>query len=1375
MKFNLTKRILSLLLAMVMVVGTMVTTGYGVNVNANAATENAITVEKYSIWSGKAAAAFAAGSGTKEDPYIIVNADQLYLALTKITDTTEDVETIESVAGGYQSEKILKQSSTDVYVPVYTPYYYKVADGVEAIYLNDIVGKETLQGAEALVTSSSKKKWDTNTSFVGHLDGNGATIYGMYSSNGRGLVNKLDGSSTVKNFYFDSCYVEGSGNVAVVTTLLGDYNNDSTNITIANISVRNSRIITKRNIALTQRTDNNLYNHNPGAAAIVSTTNTCESLTIANCLYDGVSCKRAIGASSEVSLNMIGGIISGGNNMNNVVVTGCVSLGAPVTDEVYMQGKEVHYSRYNKNAGYLVSFYNCYTDIATVIPEKYPDKYEKLADIGRVEEKSTYSIVDMPALNWLKTWALTEVSGTETRTIPMINPSDLIDEDYSNFAVKISEQNNNGGAYSVFGGAYFKGTYGMYHSLIGSGTESDPYIITNAFELARAIASGGMNVYNRLYYKLACDIDASGTPWITQDTIGSEGNEKYKYVEFGGQIDGDGHVVSGLSAGDDQSVGLVPVLAATGVIKNLHVRNSCVASSDGYAGAIVGETKIGAQVIGCSSENCIVASASTDSHIVGRVRGSAIKDCYYVATDNSSVSVKSRYYKSTGSIGTIDVANNSDMWYLGGRDGSTPKLKSYAMAKSLTDVDGDGDASEYTVRDLVALKQNLLRAKGYENIYGDVNRNGTIDVSDLVALQKEILRDNEDNYSDFWRNVKKGNLNIYYGENDNYDAARKLELYLEAAVPNVDIKKVVSADKTVTGEDSDSSAVYVHADDITGKPTGALEIIVGDIKNYSAYSKNTLDVNDYAITYDSNNAVLWLNGGSFAGVEQAVIDFINNSKVETGVVYTVENATLEERKQAKSVYVDTNYDGKAEAYVEMHYAWGDEFDGQISAGSGENSQISIDTWNHARMRTETETGKSGNYNNVETANEKELSNLYWVEDGKLSITRGVVASHATSVTDALGYVRLNEQDHKTAFNDIPDEDDVIANPGLIKTNQSFLWKQGYAEMYGRLPSDGHTFASWWMLGHGAYNNHAMVETLYSKIFKLNNKGEYAYDGTSTWAVSTDPKTYKYQVPTNYFEIDIWELMQNNGIAHSSIQKTKLTGFYDYRLYLNVHKFYSVGARGGDIVNVIDWNNPGTPRAVMQKEWFGTKEYYFSTSAQYHDFTDGKTTRYTKDWLGRVTANYAESLQKQLTAPRRYGFYWSTNGVDKFNFTLYIYDVNGDGVEDDNAILGTSDMTYNKDNGMNPQDYDCVNDAEVANQYMYFLFDNVLYTSNPKHNNSTADDAAMHTDMLTDEGTAANPDKIDLEIDYIRVYQLDGRRDVITRETEDFNNGNHFGY
>ena len=1369
------KRTLSLILVIMILFGVIIAPNNTIAGKVSA--QSTTTVEETSFWSGAAATEFAGGSGSIEDPYIIATADQLYLALSVLTDTGA------SVAGGKKTGEILKESSTTDYVPVYTPYYYKVADGVKSFYLNNIKGNESLNGIKGLVAGSSKKNWQPKKSFVGNIDGNGVTIYGMYSSTGDGFIYKFDGAAEVKNFNFDSCYSRGSGYAAIVSTRFGAYTNDSTVEAISNVSVRNCYIETTMKIAINASTK---Y-HSGGAAGLVSTGSTAEKLTLSNCLFDGYSCEVIQGAGSAGMkepgyVSTFGGIISGGSGMNNVTLIGCISLGAPIVDEICDPDIEVSYTRYDKNKGFRVYFYNNDTDYPNTLANAYPGTCDKLFDISRLEKKDEYTLLDMPAINWISDWELVKVS--DTRVIPMPKYNSNVNTELMSYALQISQQNNDGGAYSNLSSAYDRGTYGMTHELIGSGTEKDPYIIYDAFQLARAIASGGMSLYNRLYYKLACDIDAQGLAWISQDTLSYTTTNKYIYTEFNGVLDGDGHTVSGIFVGDDQSVGLIPILAKNGVVKNLHVRDSWFVSGDQYAGAIVGDAAAGSQILGCSVENCVVVSQKTNNHIVGRAKGTVVKNGYYLADDNSNVEVKARYYKPSGSIGNISISENQDEWYRGGREDSTPRLKNFAVAQTFTDVDGDGVAVEYTARDLAALRQHLLMDRDYKYIYGDIDRNGETNILDLVVLCNEMIGDYSSSSNAFWRNVKLGMVNIYYGENDSYDAARKLELYLEAALPGVDVKKVVSADKTVSGRENDANAVYVHSNDLVGKPTGELEIIVGDIANYSDYAKNSLDVNDYAITYDSQKGVLWFKGGSFTGVEQAVLDFASNSKVEIGEIYTVDTATLDEEKRAKTVLVDTNYDGKADTTKTMYYAWGDEFDGILDdAADDENDQLSIDTWNHQTMNTETNRGTAGTYRNVEGPNINQLSDLYWVKNGKLNITRGVIAEHATEESDMLGYVRLENPTGKDAFGGTIDDEDIIANPGLIKTNHSLLWKQGYAEMYGSLPSDGHTFASWWMLGHGSFNNYAIEETLFSKVYRLNNVGDYAYDGKSTWPESTNPATYKYQVPTNCFEIDIWELMQSCTLAHSSYQKTRTTGSYDYRLYLNVHKFYSVGSRGQATVNVIDWDNPGTPRAVMKKEWFGTPEddYYFSTSAAYYDFTDGKITRYTTTKGGLfnsqtyVTANYAESLQIQLTAPRRYGFYWSTNGVDKFNFTLYIYDVNGDGIEGDDAILGTSDMTYNTQDRMNPQDYDCIEDAEVANQYMYFLIDNVLYTSNTKHNDATSDLAVMFTDMLTNEGTADNPDKIDLDVDYVRVYQYDGRRDIITRETEDFNNNNHFGY
>lgn len=80
----------------------------------------------------------------------------------------------------------------------------------------------------------------------------------------------------------------------------------------------------------------------------------------------------------------------------------------------------------------------------------------------------------------------------------------------------------------------------------------------------------------------------------------------------------------------------------------------------------------------------------------------------------------------------------------------------------------------------------------------------------------------------------------------------------------------------------------------------------------------------------------------------------------------------------------------------------------------------------------------------------------------------------------------------------------------------------------------------------------------------------------------------------------------------------------------------------------------------------------------------------------------------------------------------------------------------------------LSNAEVANQHQFFLIDNIYYTSNQYH---TSDETTLFTDLLDYN----NADKTTLEIEYLRVYQADEHRDIVTPDTEAFNNGNHFGY
>lgn len=124
----------------------------------------------------------------------------------------------------------------------------------------------------------------------------------------------------------------------------------------------------------------------------------------------------------------------------------------------------------------------------------------------------------------------------------------------------------------------------------GTGTETDPYIISKGSQLAKAINEFGLN---GSYFKLDRDIylndisNMSGdvNNWFTVVLSGDIGGKYYSYHNkvvdsavtatmggFSGHIDGDGHYIYGLNYSDNSSnaSGLIPIMNK-GSIKNLGV------------------------------------------------------------------------------------------------------------------------------------------------------------------------------------------------------------------------------------------------------------------------------------------------------------------------------------------------------------------------------------------------------------------------------------------------------------------------------------------------------------------------------------------------------------------------------------------------------------------------------------------------------------------------------------------------------------------------------------------------------------------------------------------------------------------------------------
>ena len=170
----------------------------------------------------------------------------------------------------------------------------------------------------------------------------------------------------------------------------------------------------------------------------------------------------------------------------------------------------------------------------------------------------------------------------------------------------------------------------------GFGTETDPYLISNAEQLAFAVsASVGANKH----YKLIADIklnDTTNANWKTSARNWIVVNDR-----FTGTLDGDGHTIDGLFYNGDQNyMAFLRLVGDTSVVKNIRFTNASITSSGFGTAVLIGSpnapTTISKVYI---DETCEVKSthdSSTNKGAAGFVGyGSAaltIEGCAFLGT-----------------------------------------------------------------------------------------------------------------------------------------------------------------------------------------------------------------------------------------------------------------------------------------------------------------------------------------------------------------------------------------------------------------------------------------------------------------------------------------------------------------------------------------------------------------------------------------------------------------------------------------------------------------------------------------------------------------------------------------------------------------------
>ncbi|MBQ3378619.1 MAG: Ig domain-containing protein [Clostridia bacterium] len=214
----------------------------------------------------------------------------------------------------------------------------------------------------------------------------------------------------------------------------------------------------------------------------------------------------------------------------------------------------------------------------------------------------------------------------------------------------------------------------------GSGTESDPYQIADAAQLAllSKLVNEGNEDYNAACYELTADIDLGGSEDNQWTPIGKD--EGSDYCPFRGQFDGKGHSITGLYiSGWDDNVGLFGCTARS-TVRNVTVGGFVRGKAN--VGGIVGKNATG-KVINCRNDAAVDGAyqvggvvgynhAQNASGAVAEVTECVNTGCVTVSSSKAGGVVGENYtYKGasrvTRCVNTGQVAaKSSSCQYIGG-------------------------------------------------------------------------------------------------------------------------------------------------------------------------------------------------------------------------------------------------------------------------------------------------------------------------------------------------------------------------------------------------------------------------------------------------------------------------------------------------------------------------------------------------------------------------------------------------------------------------------------------------------------------------------------------------------------------------------------
>ncbi len=621
-------------------------------------------------WDGTIATGIAAGSGAKNDPYIINTASEFaWLIKNAQADTT---------AGKY----------------------YKIADNIGKIVLQaeefaaDILALQSADEVQEFFedmfisfTQWPNVGWESGC-FAGVFDGNGATVYGLYqtSSNNAGLFSSIDAGAVIKNIALKNSYLTSTvtnyqvGGLAAVTNGINTkFGEEGQKPYGRNV---NGAIWFDSCVVANNYMNNPSTSHDRTGVIIGSST---DIVYIENCLVYGNKAIYGDGVTAAIWSN--------GQNSQIVSADTIIPEGLVVADD---GAAEPRY--YNKVRNSVILGAKPY-DLAQTIGSRFNDP--KCFENVYTDSDIASDVFSNGATMKLTDDQMKQITAGELATLKL---SDAFFNTATYPELKVFHDddlvitaNNDGthgavcscgtvfanpctyveGKCSVCGAGmscaakrtiYWNGAVAGGFADTSAGTKDDPIIINSAEELAYLVSCKADATKDKYFeiaedigtivlqsQELAADIFALESaadvqalfedPFIAFNKWPEKG---WEAVCFAGNFDGNGVKIYGLYQDSDSNAGLFSTVDAGAAIHNVAVLNSYIYSkstSGNYqVGAIAavasnGDYGVGEPGViwieGCTVGNCYMRNDGSDAARSGVVFGAASSDT--VVIDNCLV------------------------------------------------------------------------------------------------------------------------------------------------------------------------------------------------------------------------------------------------------------------------------------------------------------------------------------------------------------------------------------------------------------------------------------------------------------------------------------------------------------------------------------------------------------------------------------------------------------------------------------------------------------------------------------------------------------------------------------------------------------------